>query len=241
MEPTIYGVCSNASGVLTNNGGGSLTHAGRSRHLHLKTRNALQTGATAYPDFAYIGTSETVLGAGGLGVTYGAILGSATINNLSNNLPVQTNGSNQLISAAINLSGSQVTGNLPAASIAAGSLGGGVIASSIAVNTVYPAAVSQAVYSNIQGLAAQTQALNMNTHQINNVSNPTNATDAANKQYVDSFANSSTNYIQNTNTLQAGATFYISSKRYCTERIWQGAGERIIWQLETEIAAAPLW
>jgi hypothetical protein len=43
-----------------------------------------------------------------------------------------------------------------------------------------------AVQSNITQLGAQSQALNMNSHQINNVTNPTNAQDAATKNYVDS-------------------------------------------------------
>src|SRR5207302_8061919 len=67
-------------------------------------QNSLQAGATAYPDFVYVGTSETVKGSGGLGVTYGAILGSATVNNLTNNQFVKTNGSNQLVSATIQAS-----------------------------------------------------------------------------------------------------------------------------------------
>jgi len=45
----------------------------------------------------------------------------------------------------------------------------------------------------------------MNTHQINGVVAPSLVTDAANKQYVDSFAMVPTNYIQNTNSLQSGA------------------------------------
>ena len=108
--------------------------------------------------------------------------------------------------------GSGVT-NLAAANISAGSLGSSVIASSLAVNAVYSAAVSLTTYGNIQGIGTQTQALNMNTHQINGVLNPTAGTDAANKQYVDSLsgAGGSTNYIQNTGTLQSGSTFYVSS------------------------------
>src|SRR5207248_1934062 len=86
-----------------------------------------------------------------------------------------------------------------------------VIASSIAVNGVYPASVSAGTYSNVTGVGSQSQALNMNSHQINGVSVPSLSTDAATKGYVDTFASGSTNYIQNTGTLQAGSTFYTSS------------------------------
>ena len=128
---------------------------------------------------------------------------------VANNLTI---GNNVAIGGTATGNGSGLT-NLTAANINAGSLGAGVIASSIAVNAVVPTAVSAAAYGNIQGIGAQTQALNMGTHQINGVSNPTSGTDAANKQYVDglSGAGGSTNYIQNTGTLQAGSTFYVSS------------------------------
>lgn len=52
------------------------------------------------------------------------------------------------------------------------------------------------------------------SHGLNrlvNVSSPTSPSDAATKGYVDTFANGSTNYIQNTATLQSGATFFVSS------------------------------
>jgi hypothetical protein len=108
-------------------------------------------------------------------------------------------------------SGAGIT-NLTAANISAGSLGASVIASSIAINGVYPAAVTSAVYPNITGVGAQTQALNMNTHQINGVVAPTLGTDAATKAYVDAATATVTgNSIFNQNTLQAGATFYVSS------------------------------
>src|SRR5207302_1516852 len=46
-------------------------------------------------------SSIAVSAPGGVGVTYGAVLGSATINNLTNNQYVKTNGSNQLVSVSI--------------------------------------------------------------------------------------------------------------------------------------------
>ena len=68
---------------------------------YIQNTAALQSGATAYPSYIYVGSSATVQGSGGLAVTYGAILGSATVNNLTNNQYVKTNGSNQLVSATI--------------------------------------------------------------------------------------------------------------------------------------------
>jgi hypothetical protein len=103
--------------------------------------------------------------------------------------------------------------NLTAANINSGSLGPNVITSSVAVNAVYPGAVSSAVYGNVTGVGSQTQALNMNTHQINGVSAPTLATDAATKAYVDAATGTVTaNSILNQNALQAGALSHQASR-----------------------------
>jgi len=50
-----------------------------------------------------------------------------------------------------------------------------------------------------------------NSKRLTSIGNPTSSSDAATKQYVDSLANGSTNYIQSTSVLQSGATFYVSS------------------------------
>ena len=104
-------------------------------------------------------------------------------------------GNNLNVGGTISGNGSGLTA-LTAANISAGSLGAGVIASSISVNAVYPGAVTSGNYANVTGVGAQGQALNMNSHPINNVSAPTSNADAATKQYVDSFASGSTNYVQ---------------------------------------------
>lgn len=70
------------------------------------------TAAATQANIKTLTSSLTVTGAGGFLTTYGATLGSATVNNLSASLPVQTDSNKQLTSAAINLSGSQVTGTL---------------------------------------------------------------------------------------------------------------------------------
>ena len=44
---------------------------------------------------------------------------------------------------------------------------------------------AESTYIKINGSSAMTAALNMNTHPINNVTNPTNPQDAATKNYVD--------------------------------------------------------
>lgn len=79
---------------------------------------------------------------------------------------------------------------IPAASVAAGSLGASVMASSLSVNSVYPAAATSGVYGNITGLGNQSQALSMGTQLINNVVDPLAAQDAATKNYVDTNVNS---------------------------------------------------
>lgn len=65
-------------------------------------------------------SSMTIPAPNGLFVTYGATLGSTTVNDLTASLPVQTDSNKKLISAAINLSGSQVTGNLPVTNLNSG-------------------------------------------------------------------------------------------------------------------------
>jgi hypothetical protein len=68
--------------------------------------------------------------------TGGNTFSSVTITNLTASTPVQTDSTKHLITSAIDLSGAQVTGSLPAASIAAGKLGTSVICSSEAVLSV---------------------------------------------------------------------------------------------------------
>lgn len=110
--------------------------------------------------------------------------------NLSATQPILYNSATGVFSATpISLS-TGVTGSLPAASIAAGSLGTGVIASSLSVNSVYPSAVTSGVYGNITGVGSQSQALNMGTQLINNVVDPVSAQDTATKNYVDTNVNS---------------------------------------------------
>lgn len=120
-------------------------------------------------------------------------IGGATVFvglNLSATQPIIFNPATGVFSATpISLS-TGVTGSLPAASIAGGSLGTSVIASSLSVNAVYPSAVTSSVYGNITGLGSQSQALNMGTQLINNVVDPVSAQDAATRNYVDTNVNS---------------------------------------------------
>ena len=223
-----------SSGTLTvdgNSGGINVTAPSGINNAYGVTVGTLTITANAPLSInSSVGSSGQVLQSHGVGAApawtnLSAIASTSTINNqntlqagstfyvssgtVASNLTV---GNNLAIGGTASGNGSGLT-SLTAANISAGTLGGSVIASSIAVNAVYPAAVSLTTYGNIQGVGAQTQALNMNTHQINGVSTPTSSTDAANKQYVDSAVGSggATTYIQNTGTLQAGSTFYVSS------------------------------
>ncbi len=105
---------------------------------------------------------------------------------------------------------------LPAQSVALAALANGtlpntVVASSITPLSVYPAAVQSSIYPNITGVGAQSQSLSMNSHQINNLLDPTGPYDAATKVYVDVLVYGNTNYIHVKESLQPGSTFYVSS------------------------------
>ncbi len=64
---------------------------------------------------------------------------------------------------------------------------------------------------NTSGALSIGGALNLNSHQINNVTDPTNAQDAATKNYVDAAAG---NYIANSNSVQSGANFAIGGSGF---------------------------
>lgn len=89
------------------------------------------------------------------------------------------NGANQLL--LLNSSSLVPNANIDSSSVTKQ----GPIVSSVAVNSINPNALVSGVYPNINGIGSQSQALNMNTHLINSVVDPSSAQDAATKNYVD--------------------------------------------------------
>lgn len=105
-------------------------------------------------------TVSTITVSGQIVFKDGTVLSSTSSldSSLSAIQPILYNSATGVFSATqISLS-SGVTGNLPAASIAAGSLGPNVISSSVSVNSIYPAAVSAGTYANITLPAANVAA-----------------------------------------------------------------------------------
>jgi len=75
---------------------------------------------------------------------------------------------------------------------------GAVVSADIQDGTIANVDLAGGVYAAITGLGAQSQALNMGTHQINNVVDPTLTQDAATKNYVDNTVNTAVNGTINT-------------------------------------------
>jgi len=182
----------------------------------IKLQNILQSGATFYVSSGTAANFNTTSLKFADGTTQTTAGGSGGTNFIQNTSVLQSGATFFTSSGTVNnlIIGTSIS--LPAGSVALpaltnGILQSGVVASSISANSVYPAALQSAAYPAITGVGTQGQALNMNSNVINNVASPVSVTDAVNKQYVDSFSKGSTNYIQVTNVLQSGATFYVSS------------------------------
>ena len=69
-----------------------------------------------------------------------------------------------------------------------------------------PSGRMSGVYSGVTGLGAQAQALNLNSHQLNNVSDPTSAQDAATRNYVDTATIAGTGLSKSGNSLSIANT-----------------------------------
>jgi len=180
---------------------------------YIQNAAALQSGATFYVSSGTATNFNTTTLKFADGTTQTTASSAGTIQNTSTLQPGSTFYTSSGTVNAFTVGTSLVLPNtsVALAALANGTLQSGVVISSIAANTVYPMSVLSAAYPNITGVGTQGQALNMNSNLINSLANPVSATDAANKQYVDSFSKGSTNYIQVTSVPQSGVTFYVSS------------------------------
>lgn len=151
------------------------------------TTAALSGNGNSSSPLGVVSSSVAVLGASGL--VLNSQLDGSSVTKQGNSF----NGSSQLVQTTSGgllpvLSAANLT-HVTAASVDAGSLGAAVIASSVAAGAVSNGNLASGIFSNITGVGTQGQALNMGSHQINAVTDPSAASDAATKNYVDSSLN----------------------------------------------------
>jgi len=80
------------------------------------------------------------------------------------------------------------------------------------LTSLTPGNISAGVATNVSGLGSQGQALNMNSHQINNVTDPTGLQDAATRNFVNTATNSvNTSSLLSSNNTWSGVNTYSSS------------------------------
>lgn len=166
------------TGDVTNSGGSlAMTAAG--------LQNNIQT----------FGSSITINGVLGLRTLFGASFGSATVRNLSASLPVQTDASENLISSAIDLSGSQATGTMAAgrfpaltgdATTSAGSLAVTMAATqpNIKVLSAATTHTSSATFSSNVGMTGQFAYLALGDGQLNTSGMDFQGTSAAGNGFI---------------------------------------------------------
>lgn len=135
----------------------------------------LQSADAGLPN-AYVLTAGT-----GIGFTLGT--GTLTVS-LSTPVSLANGGTNANLTATVN---NLVYSTASAMALLATANNGVLVTSNTGVPSI-STTIPTATQSNITQLGVQTQALNMGTHAINNVVDPTNPQDAATKNYVDTTA-----------------------------------------------------
>lgn len=132
----------------------------------------------------------------GTSTALGASISQDTITGLASTGVVKRTGANTLSAASLvsgdipnnaaNTTGSAATLTTPRAINGVNFDGSAAITITAAAGTLTGTILnSTLVTSSLTSLGSQAQALNMNSHQVNNVTDPTSAQDAATKNYVD--------------------------------------------------------